>query len=131
MSGRRLIAIIVGVVGIVLLALVAFLLLRQQDEPSSAQPPAPTQAPQSGDGEVQEEVAAVTPSPTIDPNVTYVNVVVSLQTVPRGWQMTEAELDMDERIASQVGPGVLTSFEEAIGLYARQEIFQGQSDCFQ
>jgi Flp pilus assembly protein CpaB len=124
MSGRRLIAIIVGVVGILLLAVVAFFLIRQNNEPDPV-PPAPEEVVVDGEGGVQEEDLA--PTPTIDPNITYVNVVVSLQTVPRGWQMTEAELAFDERASSQVGPDVLTSFEEAIGLFARQEIYQGET----
>lgn len=127
MSGRRVIAIIVGVVGIVLLALVAYLLIRQSREPEVVVEVPPAQVEGATEGEDTAQVVDVTPSPTIDPSVTYVNVVVSLQTVPRGWQMTEAELDIDERISTQVGPDVLTSVEEAIGLYARQEIFQGET----
>ncbi len=124
MSGRRLIAIIVGVVGILLLAFVAFFLIRQRNEPEPL-PTAPVEVVVDGEGAVPGEDLA--PTPTIDPNITYVNVVVSLQTVPRGWQMTEAELAFDERASSQVDPDVLTSFEEAIGLYARQEIYQGET----
>jgi len=128
MSGRRLIAIIVGVVGLILLVVVAYLVIFRDTEPEPVvQVTVPAQEVEGEGGEGAAEAIVVTPSPTIDPNVTYVNVVVSLQTVPRGWQMTEAELDMDERIASQVGPDVLTSFDEAIGLYARQEIFQGET----
>jgi Flp pilus assembly protein CpaB len=56
-----------------------------------------------------------------------VEVVVSLQTVPRGWQMTEAELTTDLRLASEVGTNVMTRIEDVIGLYARTDIFQGET----
>jgi len=56
-----------------------------------------------------------------------VEVVVSLQTVPRGWQMTEAELSTDMRLASEVTSDTLTKIEDAIGLYARQDIYQGET----
>ncbi|MEM7116105.1 MAG: SAF domain-containing protein [Chloroflexota bacterium] len=54
-------------------------------------------------------------------------VVVSLQTVPRGWQMTEAELETDMRLASTIGNDVIVKAEDVIGLYARTDIFQGQT----
>jgi len=127
MSGRRVIAIFVGVVGLLLLAVVAFLLIRQSNEPEPAPPVAEEVAVEGEEGEEGAQAEEVIPTPTLDPDIIYVDVVVSLQTVPRGWQMTEAELDMDERASSQVGPDVLRSFEEAIGLYARQEIFQGET----
>ena len=52
MSGRRLIAIIVGVVGILLLAVVAFFLIRQNNEPDPV-PPAPEEV--VVDGELIEQ----------------------------------------------------------------------------
>jgi hypothetical protein len=56
-----------------------------------------------------------------------VEVVVSLQTVPRGWQMTEAELTTDMRVADEVDSNVITNIEDALGLYARTDIYQGQT----
>ncbi len=56
-----------------------------------------------------------------------VEVVVSLQTVPRGWEMTEAELTVDLRPSENVGTNVITDVQEAIGLYARTDIYQGQT----
>lgn len=64
-------------------------------------------------------------APGIPPNM--IEVVVSLQTVPRGWQMTAAELTTDLRFPEEVGPDVLTNIEDAIGLYARSDIYQGQT----
>lgn len=56
-----------------------------------------------------------------------IEVVVSLQTVPRGWQMTAAELTTDLRFAAEVGPDVITDINDAVGLYARTDIYQGQT----
>jgi hypothetical protein len=65
--------------------------------------------------------------PTIAPEEAMVEVVVSLQTVPRGWQMTEAELTTDMRLASEVGSNLIVRVEDAVGLYARQDIYQGET----
>ena len=56
-----------------------------------------------------------------------VEVVVSLQTVPRGWQMTEDELTLDLRPSENVGTNVITDVQKAVGLYARSDIYQGQT----
>lgn len=56
-----------------------------------------------------------------------VEVIVSLQTVPRGWEMTAEELTVDLRPADTVGTNVITDVQEAIGLYARTDIYQGQT----
>jgi Flp pilus assembly protein CpaB len=56
-----------------------------------------------------------------------VEVVVSLQTVERGWQMTAAELITDTRFIDEVSDNVITNIEDAIGLYARTKIFQGET----
>jgi Flp pilus assembly protein CpaB len=122
MSGRRLIAILVGVVGLIILAVVVVMFILQpgQQETAEVAPAAPGEADATPAPEV-------TPSPTVDPNVRMVEVVVSLQTVPRGWQMTEAELTTDKRQASDVGNNVITNIEDVIGLYARQDIYQGET----
>lgn len=58
---------------------------------------------------------------------TLVEVVVSLQTVPRGHQMSEDILTIDFRNVQDVGSNVITSMEDAVGLYARTDIFQGET----
>jgi len=126
MSGRRLIAILVGVVGLIILAIVVVMVILQpgdqQAEVVSPDAPSDVEA-EPGSTPVPD----LPPTPTIDPNVTMVEVVVSLQTVPRGWQMTEAELATDKRLASEVGTNVITSIEDAVGLYAKQDIYQGET----
>lgn len=120
MRGRRLIAILIGVLGIVLFAIVGIVLfLQSQAEPE----PVPVVGP---DG-VSTVDPNVTPSPTVDPQARMVEVVVSLQTVQRGFQMTENELTTDMRLASEVGSNVITRIEDAIGLYARLDIYQGET----
>ena len=121
---RRTIAILIFVVGIILLSIVGVLFILQQDQPPVVEEPEPypgaeeTPAPDGaipGEGEPVGTVGAM------------VEVVVSLQTVPRGWQMTEAELTTDMRLVEEVGTNVLTNVEDAVGLYARTDIFQGQT----
>jgi flagella basal body P-ring formation protein FlgA len=126
MRGRRLIAILVGVVGLVLLAVVLINLLQGGDEPEAA---TASPSPQTGTPAVAEGTPAptTTPMPTVDRGTELVEVVVSLQTVPRGWQMTEAELAVDTRLASEVASNALVKLEDAIGLYARNDIYQGET----
>jgi pilus assembly protein CpaB len=125
MSGRRLVAILIGLVGIIVLIAAIFLLVFQGGDGEEDVVEEVVEAPaEEVDG---TPVPPVTPSPTIDPNVVMVEVVVSLQTVPRGWQMTEAELTTDLRLASEVASNVLTNIGDGIGLYARQDIYQGET----
>ena len=124
MRGRRLIALVVGIIGLLLLAVVVMLFILQSNQPSDDGDAG--QEAGSPDG-VATLAPGVTPLPTVDPNASTVEVVVSLQTVQRGWPMTEAELTTDMRLASQVGPNVITSIEDAVGLYARRDIYQGET----
>ncbi len=120
MSGRRLIAILVGVVGLIILAVVILVVILGGGgaEPEQATPPVVAGA---------TTVPGVEPTATVDPNIRMVEVVVSLQTVPRGWLMTEAELTTDMRPASDVTSNMILSVEDAVGLYARHEIYQGET----
>lgn len=121
MRGRRLIAIVVGVIGLLLLAVVVMLFVLDSRQPSDG-----GQANGSPEG-AATLAPGVTPIPTIGSDARTVEVVVSLQTVQRGWLMTEAELTTDMRLASEVGPNVITNIEDAVGLYARQDIYQGET----
>lgn len=124
MTGRRLLAIVIGIVGILILAIVIISLIRGGGEEEVATPVAVTAVPEAGG----EAGAAATPAPLpMGTPGAMVEVVVSLQTVPRGWQMTEAELSTDMRLASEVTSDTLTKIEDAIGLYARQDIYQGET----
>ncbi len=123
MSGRRLIAILVGVVGLLILAVVVLSVILQDGDSSEEV----AQATLPAGVEATTPEPGVTPTATVDPNIRMVEVVVSLQTVPRGWQMTEAELTTDKRPESDVTSNMLVNVEDAIGLYARNEIYQGET----
>lgn len=118
MSGRRLLAILIGVVGLIILAVVVVLFFVQRDQPAEVQ---------VEQGQQVTVETGTTPLPTINPTVGLREVVVSLQTVPRGWQMTEAELATDLRPADEVTSNMILNIEDAIGLYARQDIYQGET----
>ncbi|MCI0399084.1 MAG: hypothetical protein L0332_19065 [Chloroflexi bacterium] len=119
MSGRRLVAVFLIIIAVLIIVVVGVVFRLQQPGNGGG-----------GDGTPAAEgtgVPAGTPTPTIDPNVRMVEVVVSQQTVPRGWQITEAELAIDLRLASEVGSNVITRIEDAVGLYARSDIYQGET----
>jgi Flp pilus assembly protein CpaB len=121
MSGRRLIAILVGVVGLIILAVVVLVVILGGGgaEPEQAPPPVVAAGATA--------VPGAEPTATVDPNIRMVEVVVSLQTVPRGWLMTEAELTTDMRPATDVTSNMILQVEDAVGLYARHEIYQGET----
>ncbi len=122
--GRRTIAILLLVGGLLLLLIVAGYLLLQDDDLPTNNDTTPPVA-EEGVPEVDES----SPPPPVDDveEGPLVEVVVSLQTVPRGWQMTEAELTTDLRRAELVGENVITNIDDVIGRYARTDIFQGQT----
>ena len=78
----------------------------------------------TGDGAVGESGQPATPIPTVGPTT---EVVVSLQTVPRGWQMTANEVSTDTRSIANIGDNVITDINDVIGLYARTDIYQGET----
>lgn len=132
---RRVLAILLLIGGLLILGLIAFLYLSGAlgggvevvDETPAA------------DTGVVEEVGEGTPAPAQTPQPAgatpgatpqLIEVVVSLQTVPRGWQMTEDELAIDLRRADEVNGNAITDIDDALGLYARTDIFQGETLTF-
>lgn len=127
--GRRTIAILFLVGGLLLLLVVAaFFILQDGDQPAAPEstPVVEEDITPGAEGTVPPETAQETPQETPSA-ATLIEVVVSLQTVPRGWQISEAELTTDMRRAELVDENVVTNMEEVIGQYARTEIFQGQT----
>jgi Flp pilus assembly protein CpaB len=119
---RRTILILVFVFGIVMLSIVGVVFILQQNQPveetvTDGEDGAP--APDGVDG--AEAVETVPP---------LVDVVVSLQTVPRGHQMTADILALDQRPVESVGSNVITSIEDALNLFARTDIYQGETLTF-
>jgi Flp pilus assembly protein CpaB len=130
MSGRRIIAIIFGIVGLFLLLAIGYVWITQSDDEPEDTPDTPTEVAETGATEQAGTPAAqVSPSPTIPQEdiSNMVDVVVAWNTVPRGFQMTEAELAIDKRLAIEVGSNVITDIDDAVGLYARREIYQGET----
>ena len=127
---RRTIAIIIFIVGLILLAIVGLVFLRGQ---GAGVEPTATPLP-----EVNEEgtpIATVEGAPPPGEELPsdlppMMEVVVSLQTVPRGWLITENELTTDLRVADAIPSNVVTQVEDVVGKYARTDIFQGETITF-
>ncbi len=125
---RRTIAILIFVVGMLLLAVVLYFVLIGQDSP----PPDQVIEGTPGEGTVLPPDGTVDPNqPTQEPTPSnIIEVVVSLQTVPRGFQLTEDILTTEVRDATTVGTNVVTNIKDVVGKYARNDIFQGQTLTF-
>ncbi len=122
---RRTILILILAVSFVALGAVGIIYLRQQNQPAQTANtegvPSVENSTPGAEASTDLDLEPATPLPPM------VEVVVSLQTVPRGWRMTENELTTDMRVADEVGSNVLTNITDTIGLYARTDIFQGQT----
>ena len=133
MRGRRTILIVLVIVGFVIVGLLGVLFLQQQNstvvedvDPNAGPVVVTTPLTDGSVGEAAQD-AAVTLAPEEVADAALVEVVVSLQTVPRGWLMTSAELTTELRFSAEVGPNVITNIDDAIGRYARNDIFQGET----
>ncbi|MCP5100390.1 MAG: hypothetical protein GY943_32980 [Chloroflexi bacterium] len=128
----RTIAIIIFIIGtLVLIAVAAIFFLNSQDETPDAEAEAEATVVVTAvddEGNVVEQILQNLPSDeeaVATPE--FVEVVVSLQTVPRGHQMTSEILALDMRDRNTVGSNVIQNIDEAIDLYARTDIFQGET----
>ncbi len=124
---RRTIAILIFIVAILILSVVGVLFVLQQNSDQPEQAQGEVGVPPEADLPPGSEA---TPIPGLEPGQPMpdmVEVVVSLQTLPRGYQLTAAELTTDIRLATEVKGNVITDIEEAIGLYARTDIYQGET----
>lgn len=125
MRNRRGIAFLIAGIGILILLVLVAIFILQPGQPAVPDPPVAvngTPVPVNGEPLVPEMPAA-----TIDPQAEILEVVVSLQTLPRGYVMTEADLTTDMRLASEVSANVITNIQDAVGLYARRDIYQGET----
>lgn len=125
--GRRTILIIILVISFIALAVIGIIYIQQQNQPAQPVETVAEDGSAAGTGDLGAEAPTGLESEALATAPAMVEVVVSLQTVPRGWQMTEAELATDMRLAEEVGSDVITNLEDAIGLYARTDIFQGET----
>lgn len=123
------------VVGILLILLVivaailigAFFFLGDGNNPFAPAPEPtatslPTAVPAAGE---PTEVPVVTVAP--DEVIELVEVVVSNNTIPRGFQLTQAELEVEMRLSDQVAPNMITDINDAIGKFTRKGVFQGET----
>ena len=124
---RRTIAILIFVVGMLLLAVVLYFVLIGQDSPAPTPEATPGEGTVIAPGEEGTGEVVATQEPTPE-NI--IEVVVSLQTVPRGFQLTEDILTTEVRDASSVGTNVVTNVDDIVGKFARNDIFQGQTLTF-
>ena len=122
---RRTIAILIFVVGMLLLAVVLYFVLIGQDDPPPEQVPVET----PGEGTVLPEGTVIASEEAVEESTpeTTIDVVVSLQTVPRGFLLTADILTTEARDAASVGTNVITNIDDVVGKYARNDIFQGQT----
>jgi Flp pilus assembly protein CpaB len=118
---RRTILILIFVFALVMLSIVGVIFIVQQNQPAVTVTDGEDGAP-APDGVDSAEPEETPP--------TLVEVVVSLQTVPRGHQMTPDILTLDMRPAENVGSNVITSIEDAVNLFARTDIYQGETLTF-
>lgn len=103
-----------------MLIVVGILFIQGQNQPTAPAEGEDGVAPP--DGEAGEVAAQPTPIPDDT-----IGVVVSLQTLPRGHVITEDILAIDRRPRDSVEGNVITQTQDAVGLFARTDIFQGQT----
>ena len=144
MRGSRAIAIAALIIGVLILVVIGVVVVLQgnNDDAADAAPSSTPVAEGNTDGEADPAdatpddggAAIGTPTPQqfefTDPNAPeaqLIEVVVSLQTVPRGWLMTEAELTTEMRLAAEVSSNVITTIDQVVGRYARTDIYQGET----
>ncbi len=132
--GRRTILILVFVLALVVIAAVVVISLLGGGTPTDVTDQTPV--PVSVEGDEQPGVIPVTPI-----QGTLVNVVVSNQTLRRGFQFPSTIEEFREetarlgyslvitesRILETVGSNVITDTKDILGMYARNEIFQGET----
>lgn len=118
---RRTILILIFLFGIVLLSIVGVVFISQQNQPTDT---ADTVADGTDGAPAPDGLESDEPAETASP---LVEVVVSLQTVPRGHQMSADILALDMRPVDTVGNNVITSIDEAVNLFARTDIYQGET----
>ncbi len=122
---RRTFAILIFVVALLILGLLGVLYIMQ----SNSGQPATGQADIPPGAEIPPG-SETTPIPGMQPGQPMpelFDVVVSLQTVPRGYRLTENELILEKRLPEDIPTNVITNLSDAIGLYARKDIYQGET----
>lgn len=120
---RRTIAILLLIIGLIVLSFAAVVFLLQQNQPTGNDT---TTTEEEGAAPPDSQTSAVAEDATPIPDDT-VGVVVSLQTIPRGHVMTADILAIDRRPADSIDSNVITDTQDIIGMFARTDIYQGQT----
>lgn len=122
---RRTFAILIFIVALLILGLLGVVYIMQ----SNSGLPVPGQADIPPGAEIPPG-SETTPIPGMQPGQPMpelFDVVVSLQTVPRGYRLTENELILEKRLPEDIPSNVITNLSDAVGLYARKDIYQGET----
>lgn len=125
---NRTVLIVIIIVAVLVLAIFgAIAFINSQDQPPPETPPVGegTALPDGEEGDVVDGGDGEELPPTATPEL--VEVVVSLQTVPRGHRMTADILTFDMRRADEVPLNVITDIDDAVDMFARTDIFQGET----
>ena len=138
---RRTIAILFFIVAVLILGAVGIIYINQQGSGGEPTPADETTAEPAPDG--QEEPAPIPPPEEFAPGVELEGemdegsmacqnqglepVVVALNNFARGSQITQADMGIDCRSPGNVQENFITNMDEALGLYVRTDIYQGQT----
>jgi len=123
---RRTILIIVFITGVILASIALVFFLNQQNQPTGIT----TDPPVNGENGGAPPPDGVDNAEPVETRSTMVDVVVSLQTVPRGHQMTADILALDMRPVESVSNNIITNIDDALDLFARTDIYQGETLTF-
>jgi Flp pilus assembly protein CpaB len=121
---RRTIAILLLILGLIVLSAVGIILITGQDDQPDETTTTEGEGAPPPDGQAGTPGAETAATPISEDTI---GVVVSLQTVPRGHQMTEDILAIDRRPRDTVDSNVITNTQDVVGLFARTDIYQGQT----
>ena len=132
MKGRTILIVLVIVV--LIGAIGAYFYMQSQsggDEVPESDSDSVTNVTVDENGETINMVQPATPLPPM------LEVVVSNQTFQRGYYITEADLTpqpgqppsitMEKRLSASIGDNVITNPKDVIGMFARSDVFQGQT----
>jgi len=132
MKGRTI--LIVLIIVLLLGSLGIFLFLNSQSVDSETSAPADGATINEGDGNGDGNIGVAEPATPLPPMV---GVVVSNQSFPRGYYITEADINpqsdqlpnitVEQRLAASIGDNVVTSLTDVVGMFARSDIYQGQT----
>lgn len=128
MKGRTIIIVLIIVLLLGSLGIALFL-NAQTSNSDAAEPVADVTTDENG-----ETIGLAEPATPLPPMV---GVVVSNQSFPRGYYITEADVNpqpgqlpnitIEQRLSASIDDNVVTNLTDVVGMFARSDIFQGQT----